>query len=464
MCALAPQIQFGKWDEGPGRATPAPVVVPAAIGEVLVGYRSRTPVQTGAASYFQGAIELPLASREENVLGAPDGRLGLASVLAQATPDWITLAAYPSRKVPSLRTEIPDWIDQWEFSRFVTLATNDPSLAKRRMPGTSLPYGFLRHRLRRWDAMVNHAILGSKWAKRHSDRAYTQHRRSNGGARRDLEDLGAVINHHAKERFHRGIVRVVLPEKGLPRERWLTRSEAANLLWTCWRYRETQTIHIGRLKGQKIETDKRPLRHIARFILIGFYTGTRAGAIATASPYRAAGKSFVDLDTGIFNRLAVGKRASTKRQTPVPIPNRLLVHLRRWARLGISKSYFVEWAGKSVASVKTGFGSAVRIAGLDVTVGNVTPHTLRHTAATWLMQRAAPMWEAAGFLGMSEKTLRDTYGHHHPDHLRGAANAIGSRPTPKKVALVVSLAQRRCQKPLKTLVGLGGLEPPTRPL
>jgi hypothetical protein len=160
MCALAPQIQFGKWDEGPGRATPAPVVVPAAIGEVLVGYHSRTPVQTGAASYFQGAIELPLASREENVLGAPDGRLGLASVLAQATPDWITLAAYPSRKVPSLRTEIPDWIDQWEFSRFVTLATNDPSLAKRRMPGTSLPYGFLRHRLRRWDAMVNHAISG----------------------------------------------------------------------------------------------------------------------------------------------------------------------------------------------------------------------------------------------------------------------------------------------------------------
>jgi hypothetical protein len=37
------------------------------------------------------------------------------------------------------------------------------------------------------------------------------------------------------------------------------------------------------------------------------------------------------------------------------------------------------------------------------------------------------MWEAAGFLGMSEKTLRETYGHHHPDFLRGAANAIGTR-------------------------------------
>jgi hypothetical protein len=60
------------------------------------------------------------------------------------------------------------------------------------------------------------------------------------------------------------------------------------------------------------------------------------------------------------------------------------------------------------------------------------------------MQRAAPMWEAAGFLGMSEKTLRDTYGHHHPDHLRGAAEAIGSRPAPKKnVALVVSLVEEK---------------------
>ena len=277
-------------------------------------------------------------------------------------------------------------------------------------------------------------------------RAYTKFRGSNGGARRDLEDLRAAINHHSKEGFHRGNVRVTLPEKGLPRERWLDRSEAAKLIWACWRYRETQTVHIGALKGQKVVTSKRPLRHVAKFILIGLYTGTRAGAIATASPYRAEGKSFVDLEAGIFNRLAVGKRANTKRQTPVPLPNRLLAHLRRWARLGIAKSHFVEWNGRAVSSVKTGFRSAVRIAGLDLTVGNVTPHTLRHTAATWLMQRGAPMWQAAGFLGMSEKTLRDTYGHHHPDFLREAADAIASRPVSKKVALVVSLVEEKAER------------------
>ena len=41
------------------------------------------------------------------------------------------------------------------------------------------------------------------------------------------------------------------------------------------------------------------------------------------------------------------------------------------------------------------------------------------------MQRGVPIWEAAGFLGMSPEVLQDTYGHHHPDHLQGAAAAIG---------------------------------------
>jgi integrase len=75
---------------------------------------------------------------------------------------------------------------------------------------------------------------------------------------------------------------------------------------------------------------------------------------------------------------------------------------------------FVEFDGKPVASVKKGFKSAVGLAGLS---GEVTPHTLSHTAATWLMQRGVPMWQAAGFLGMSAKLLLGTYGHRHPDFL-----------------------------------------------
>lgn len=135
-------------------------------------------------------------------------------------------------------------------------------------------------------------------------RAYVSSRGKPGGARADLEILRAAINHHSKQNLHHGIVRVALPTKGPPRDRWLTRAEAAKLIWECWRYRERQTVHRGRLKGQQIDTEKRPLRHLARFILIGLYTGTRAGAIASASPYRSTGHSYVDLDQGIFYRLA----------------------------------------------------------------------------------------------------------------------------------------------------------------
>jgi hypothetical protein len=34
-------------------------------------------------------------------------------------------------------------------------------------------------------------------------------------------------------------VKVSLPKKGPARDRWLTRDEAAHLIWTCWRPRDT---------------------------------------------------------------------------------------------------------------------------------------------------------------------------------------------------------------------------------
>jgi len=86
----------------------------------------------------------------------------------------------------------------------------------------------------------------------------------------------------------------------------------------------------------------------------------------------------------------------------------------------------VEFNGQPVRSVKTAFKTAVRLAGLPK---GVSPHTLRHTAATWLMQRGADPWQAAGYLGMSLEMLLNTYGHHHPDHLSDAIDKITRRET-----------------------------------
>ena len=36
--------------------------------------------------------------------------------------------------------------------------------------------------------------------------------------------------------------------------------------------------------------------------------------------------------------------------------------------------------------------------------------------------KGVPIWEAAGFLGMTIKTLERTYAHHSADHQERAAN------------------------------------------
>jgi hypothetical protein len=72
--------------------------------------------------------------------------------------------------------------------------------------------------------------------------------------------------------------------------------------------------------------------------------------------------------------------------------------------------------------------------------------TLRHTAATWLMQAGVDRWEAAGFLGMSVEMLDRVYGHHHLNHLRKAAHAIGYGR--RRQSLSETLAGDRARRPL----------------
>src|SRR5256885_13819138 len=196
----------------------------------------------------------------------------------------------------------------------------------------------------------------------------------------------------------------------------------------------------------KVPTGKRPLRHLARFILLGIYSGTRAGAIAAASPIPALGRSYVDLERGRYYRLKQGSAKTNKRQPTVPIPSRLLAHLRRWRRIDPEAKHFVEFNGMPVSSVKTAFKSAVRRAGLR---SGISPHTLRHTAATWLMQRGADPWQAAGYLGMSLEVLLNTYGHHHPDYLSDAVEKIAMRASGHERTAPVSGAASGAVIPLR---------------
>ena len=236
-----------------------------------------------------------------------------------------------------------------------------------------------------------------------------------GGARRDLQDLAAAINHHAREGLHRGIVLVALPKRGEARQRWLTRSDAARLLWTCWRMRETQ-------EGQA--TAKRPLAHLCRFLIMGLYTGSRPGAILSAAWDRGPARSWVDIDGGRFYRLAEGAIATAKRQPVVRLSPRLKAHCARWRRLDGGRGHVVTFGGQPIQSVKTALARAQALAGIEA---GVSAYTLRHTAASWLVAKGLPTRLVADFLGTSETMILDHYGHLAPDYQDAAAEAIGRK-------------------------------------
>jgi len=226
-------------------------------------------------------------------------------------------------------------------------------------------------------------------------------------------------------------------ERPPARERWLTVAEVAKMIRVAWRYQEVQHGHA---------TKRWPRRHIVRFILIALYTGTRSKVVTQASFVKELGRPFINLKTGMFYRRPEDMAEKSKKRRPtITVPDRLLAHLRRWARLGAR--YAVEVNGKPVKRVQIGFAGTVADAGLG---DDVTPHILRHTAATWLMQKGIDVWEAAGFLGMSPKTLWNVYGHHHPSHMEQARNALGRRRFSVRVSSAIPTfadgAKQKCSK------------------
>jgi integrase len=234
-------------------------------------------------------------------------------------------------------------------------------------------------------------------------RDYAAQRGSQSSARRELEVLQAAVNYYVEEEVG-GVqtkFRSWLPDPSQPRERWLTRSEAARLIRAAWRLREDRGTAKGRYTS----------RHIARFILVGLYTGTRASAVCGAALTQAIGRGYIDLDHGIFVRKAMGAKATSKRQPTVPLPPRLLAHMRRWHRLGISKHSVIEWQGEAVERVSKGWLAVREAAGID---DLVIPHTLRHTAITWYLRSGKNPHQVSDFCGVSMQIINKHYKHHMP--------------------------------------------------
>jgi integrase len=254
--------------------------------------------------------------------------------------------------------------------------------------------------------------------------------------RRELGTLSAAINHWHAEHGPLATVPVVsMPPPPPPRERWLTRSEAARLLAGALGWYEERWCDIDSRKEHRrwrrsvFEIN----RHAARFILIGLYTGTRHSAILNCQWLANTTGGWMDLDRGVMHRRGEGVAQTKKRQPPVKLGRRILAHLRRWERIDARLNqradsaagkatgkyrHVVAYAGEPIQKLRRSWETARDLAAMDA---SVTPHILRHTRATWMMQAGVDLWEASGALGMSVKTLETVYGHHHPDWQSRAA-------------------------------------------
>lgn len=251
-------------------------------------------------------------------------------------------------------------------------------------------------------------------------------------ARHDLKTLRAAIHHwHREHGPLPSLPAVTLPAPPPPRERWLTRAEAAAALWHALRTRQAG--------------------HVARVLLIGLYTGTRSAALLRLKWLPSTEGGWIDLEGGVIHRLAQGARQTRKRQPPARIPDRLLPHLRRWRAMDMARGTVcvINYGGRPVGKLRRSWDTVTAAAGLGP---DVVPHTLRHTAATWLMQAGVDVYEVAGFLGMSAETLLAVYGHHHPDFQSAAARADRGRrrPAVPRAERTVPSAHEMPEKPSST--------------
>jgi integrase len=250
-------------------------------------------------------------------------------------------------------------------------------------------------------------------------------------ARHDLKSLRAAIRWYKREVDTSIIVPMVtMPSKAPARmDYFLTRDEVAMRIRAARRSKRTH--------------------HIARMVLIGWYSGTRPGATLDLGWLSSPTAGWFDLENGVLHRRGARTRITNKRQPPARIHARLLPHLRRWYRVDTATGFtkVIRYQGETVKKLRRSWGSVARLAaklmaereskrtGKTVVPRNVQdgPHIMRHSCCTWLMAAGVDVYEVSGYTGASVEVLLSVYGHHHPTFQSNAATATGKRRKPPPV-------------------------------
>jgi len=211
--------------------------------------------------------------------------------------------------------------------------------------------------------------------------------------RKDLASLKAVFGFGVKHRLisPADVPYVELPPMGQPRDVWLNETQESEFLALA----HSHSIGLPRLS------------RLTRFVSIALDTAARKSAIEGLTWDR------VDLGKKLIDFREPGLRRSKKRRVPVPISDRLAPVLER-AKREATGNYVLDHGG----DIRKTFNTWRQVVGYAW----VSPHVMRHTAATLMLRAGVSLWSVAGVLGDTVETVTRTYGHHDPEYLVNAVN------------------------------------------
>ncbi len=260
-----------------------------------------------------------------------------------------------------------------------------------------------------------------------------------GTVRRELGVLNAAINYCVEAGRLTAGRRAPLPEVPDPHKPFLRRYEAAVLL-SC---------------ARKLPQAK---DYLPDYIGFGLLFGARREAVLTCRLHKNKSAGFVDFESNVIDFQGGRPHIKNKARARPPIPAKSRRKLLSRKKKG--QQFVFEHQGRPISDPKKSFRKAALAAArhfykmslaakeaekLGETIRRLnrkdeplsrrdclesalrlreaTPHILRHTCITWLLQAGFSPWEVGGYVGDTEETISKVYGHHCPNAMKEIANS-----------------------------------------
>ena len=218
--------------------------------------------------------------------------------------------------------------------------------------------------------------------------------------RKELQTLFAALRFctvKPNALFSAGLIeKVKLPEAGEPRDRWLRMSEMQRLLDAAARLRRGDRLSRGE-----------------RFLWIALETAARKEAIMDLTWDR------VDFETNTIHFDVPGRRKTKKRRAAVSISSSLRPVMERAYRERTSERVMDHggaiWATIQWIAREAGFGDGEPVErGQKPKATGISPHVLRHTAATHMARAGVSLFVISKVLGNSYQMVERVYAKWAP--------------------------------------------------